>query len=34
MKILPIVYVTDMNSAIEFYTALGLKLDYQQRNDM
>lgn len=34
MKILPIVYVTDMNKAIEFYTTLGLQLDYQQRNDM
>ena len=28
MKLQPIVYVSDMDSAVEFYTALGLQLSH------
>jgi predicted lactoylglutathione lyase len=33
MKLMPIVYVTDMNRSIAFYESLGLKVSARQRND-
>ncbi len=34
MKLQPIVYVTDMDSAVEFYTALGLQLSPRGKSEM
>ena len=33
MKLMPIVYVTDMNRAITFYTALGLQVGAKGRSN-
>jgi predicted lactoylglutathione lyase len=33
MKLMPIVYITDMNRSIAFYESLGLKTSAKQRND-
>ena len=34
MKLMPIVYVTNMNTAIDFYTALGMKVGNKGRGEM
>jgi len=33
LKLMPIVYVTDMQRSVAFYEALGLKVSARQRND-
>jgi catechol 2,3-dioxygenase-like lactoylglutathione lyase family enzyme len=34
MKLMPIVYITDMDTAIEFYTALGMNVGNKGRSNM